>query len=584
MASDIDEVKSRLDIVDVVGSYVKLNRAGHSYKGLCPFHREKSPSFIVTPSLQIFKCFGCGEVGDVITFIQKIERLDFGEALQTAAERAGYKLQGKREVDGRKKEIEERIYAANELAAKYWHFLLLQHNSGAEAREYVKARQLRNQELVKFQIGYAPKGNNLIAFLHKKGYTDSEMVQWGLAIERNGRIIDKFRERLMFPIWNTKGRVVAFSGRIIKPSDYAPKYLNSPETPVYHKGEILMGIYQAAEAARKEKIIILEEGNVDMLSSHGVGVENIVATGGTALTSVQLKLISRYADVVYFAFDSDAAGTKALIKGIEMSENLGLAHKALDLKGFTDPDELIRKKPNLWKEVVANPQNSVAYLLRHFQIELDLGNPDHKTELVHRMLPVLAVLKDPVQQVHFSEELGMLVGITGQDVLGQLKKGDFKKTMHEPDHFPDEQVSPNAKSNGSMQSQAPAIKRDHKEEYLLALILQVENVADLEISGEIFRDPACKQIYLLVLKSNDFNHIASQLDPHGLEVLQQILAIDVSGVADFESEFWKIYKGVYSTHLRQQILDLRRQMHLSPDNAELLEKLRYVSDELKQVG
>lgn len=338
-----------------------------------------------------------------------------------------------------------------------------------------------------------------------------------------------------------------------------------------------MGIYQAAEAARHEKIMILEEGNVDMLSSHSVGVANIVATGGTALTPAQLKLISRYADAVYFAFDSDTAGTKALVKGVEMAENLGLSHKALDLRGFTDPDELIRKQPEMWKEVIANPMNTMAYLLKHFQKDLDLGNPDHKTELVHRMLPVLAVLKDPVQQVHFAEEVGMLVGITGQAVLGQLKKGDFKKSTPEP-------IEPVEIAPQNIKLPPSEIKRDHKEEYLLALILQVENVADLEISAEIFRDPACKQIYLLVLKSNDFNHIASQLAPAQLEVLQQVLAIDVSGVSDFQAEFWKVYKGVYSNHLRQQILDIRRQLHQEPDNGQLLEKLKYVSDELKQVG
>lgn len=578
--NDIEEVKSRLDIVEAVGSYVpSLKRAGSSYKGLCPFHQEKTPSFIVTPSMQIYKCFGCGEGGDVINFIQKMERVEFGEALQIAADRAGYKLTGSARKKDEKLELQkQRIYSANELAAKYWNYILSTHKAGKSGRDYLRKRKVRPEELKKFQLGYAPRGTNLLPYLVKKGYTPEELLSWGFAVDRNGEKIDKFRDRFILPIWDMKGRIVGFSGRIVTPSDYAPKYLNSPETLVYKKSDILMGLYQAITAARKQRFLILEEGNIDLLSSHKVGIENIAATGGTALTEQQVKLIKRYADTVYFAFDTDAAGTKALIRGLELAERDGLAHKSLELGSYQDPDAMISENPDLWTQTVNSPENTVAHLLKVLRQDLDLGNADDKSTFLQRMMPVLSALRDEVQVQHYAAETAVLVGISKQSVLDRLK-GKPQKTPRTSSRETEAVADPEPIGQPN-----PVAA---KEIYLLALLLQVQNLPDMEISSDIFRDVDCREIFTKLRKIGDattgFDQLAVELSDGAKEVLQQVLATDITGVNNSTSEFERTYRIVYANFLRQKILELRAKLN-ETDDAQALIDLQYYIKELKGVG
>jgi DNA primase len=580
--NDVEAVKSRLDIVEVVKQYVpSLKKAGHSYKGLCPFHGEKTPSFIVTPDLGIYKCFGCGEGGDVLEFIKKMERVDFGEALKIAADRVGYTLtETKHKQDDQVVKQQERIYEANKLASQYWHYILNTHKAGKVGRDYVQKRKIRQAEVEKFQLGYAPIGANLVPFLIKKGFTKSELVTWGLAVDRKGEIVDKFRDRLILPIWNMKGQIIGFSGRIVTPNEYAPKYLNSPETLVYKKGEILMGLYQAKEAARKQNFIILEEGNIDLLSSHKVGVENIAATGGTALTEQQCRLIKRYADTVYFCFDTDQAGIKALIKGVELAEKVGLKHKALEIGDYQDPDALISAEPTKWSEIVSKPENTLAHLLRILQVDLDLGTADGKSTLMQRMVPILATVKDDVQVQHYANELAVLVGVSKDSVLNSLAARTqpvYKSASSEPAETPKVQAP-----------QSPVILPNQREMYLLALILQINDVEGLDISQDIFQDVNCKEIFIKLSKFGDatgnFAKLAEELSDGGKEALQQILAIDVTGIDNFHEELQHVYKILYSTFLRAQILDLRRQLQSDAENTDLLSKLQYFTAELKQLS
>ncbi len=568
--SEVDEIKSRLDIVEVIKQYVPdLKRTGRSYKGRCPFHKENTPSFIVTPDMQIFKCFGCGEGGDVISFIQKIERVEFAQALTIAAEKAGYELKRNySEKDEYLKKEKARIIEANKLAAKFWNYILKSHPSGKPGREYMRKRQIRPEEMQKFAIGYAPKGNNLKNFLVAKGYKPSELATWGLMVEKDGQFNDKFRDRLILPILDLNGNPIGFSGRIVGPSDYAPKYLNSPETLVYKKGEILMGIYQARDAARSQKFLILEEGNIDLLSSHKVGIENIVATGGTALTEQQCKLIKRFADVVYFSFDSDAAGLKALLRGIEIAERVGLKHRALPLGNYQDPDDMINHEPAKWAETVANPMNSVAHLMQVYQKDLDLGTADGKSTFSERMVAVLRVLHDEVQKQHFAEQVAMVVGVSKQVILEQVE--GVISPRHEA--VPAEETK----------QLAPPTHVSPQEIYLLALLVQLKNFASLEISAEIFRDINCRELYLKLIHTQgvlDYGKISQEISDGAGEVLQQVLMTDLSNIADIQQEFAWVYKVLYGTYLQSQILDLRQQLTQEPENQTLLAKLQYFTIE-----
>lgn len=584
--SDIDEIKSRLDIVDVVSQYVPtLKRAGQSYKGNCPFHKEKTPSFIVTPSMQIYKCFGCGEGGDAIKFIEKMERVEFGEALQIAAERVGYKLSQRQSAkDSVYKQEADLVFKLNELAGKYWNYLLSEHKAGQAGRNYLQKRQIRMEEVKTFQMGYAPAGDNLIKFLTGKGYTPDQAVKAGLGVERQGKIMDKFRDRLMLPIMNMKGQIVGFSGRQITPSEYSPKYLNSPETAVYKKGEILMGLFQAKEAARADNFLVLEEGNIDLLSSHKVGVKNIAATGGTALTLMQCKLIKRHVDTVYFCFDTDQAGLKALIKGVELSEQIGLKHKALNIGDYQDPDQLISTEPARWKEVIANPINTITHLITVFQKDLDLGSADGKSEFFYRMVPILRTLKDPVQQEHYSGEVAVISGISKDRVMEEINSSNPTPAQYQPK--PEQKQQPQPQELQAKMKQFENQILSTREIYILGLLLQMESPRELEISGEIFQDVDCREVFAQIQKldnlTTDFTKLADVLSEGGREALQQALAVDISEIEHPQEELLRIYKVLYKNHLRREVLNLRTSLQTLPDDEQSLQKLTYLIKELKQ--
>ncbi len=572
--SDIEEIKSKLDIVDVVREYVpSLKRSGRSYKACCPFHQEKTPSFNVTPELQTFKCFGCGEWGDVLNFIQKIERVEFGEALQIAADKAGVELKGGYSKPDEKIALEKkRIIEANTLAAKLWNYLLKTHKVGKVSRDYVHKRGIRLEEIDLFMMGFAPKGASLVDFLIKKGFTKDELQRWGLAVERKGKIVDKFQGRLMMSIYDTKGNIIAFSGRIIKESQFAPKYLNSPETFVYKKSEVLMGLYQAITETREKKYLILEEGNIDLLSSHKVGVKNIAATGGTALTEKQCKLIKRYADTVYFAFDRDTAGEKALVRGLEIAERIRLAHKVIDLAPHLDPDELINKEPKKWQEVIANPINTIEYLMRIFAKDVDLGSADGKSTYTRRMMPILNSLKDNVQKEHFLEQLALSIGTT-KEILRQ--NGD--KLAKEPDNqYVSESMAKPEKTISSVSA---------TEMYLLAMLLIPGIEVKIEIEDDLFSDINCRSIFEKINKQGDIQIaiLKNELPDGGLDTLQEVLAISTEEIEDISEEIKKVYSRLKRDLLRTQILDLRKTLSGDPEDKEKLAKLQKLTKELNML-
>ena len=337
----IEEVRNANDIVDIISQYVVLKRSGRNFFGLCPFHKEKSPSFSVSPDKQIFHCFGCGVGGNVIHFISQIEKVSFVESLQMLAERANITLptlEGSLE-DNKTLELKAKVYKINELAAAFYHQNL--YNPGSKpAQEYVKKRKLDNKTLKKFLIGYSMQHDELFKYLQAQGFTEEEILLSNLAYKnQNGQVIDRFRKRLMFPIVDVKNRVIAFGGRVL--DDSKPKYINSSEGIVYSKGRNLYGLNLAKNSGKKEIIIV--EGYMDAVSLHQRGIDNVVASLGTALTEAQGRLLTRYGEKVIIGYDSDGAGEAATLRGLEILNNMGCDLRILQMEGAKDPDEYVIK-------------------------------------------------------------------------------------------------------------------------------------------------------------------------------------------------------------------------------------------------
>ena len=336
----IEEIISRNDIVDVISQYVTLKRSGRNFLGLCPFHKEKTPSFSVSPDKQIFHCFGCGVGGNVVHFVSKIENLNFKESLEMLADKAGMALPTSNvEVDSKKQQLKEKVYKINEEVANFYHETLYM-PIAKPAQEYVKKRKLDNRTLKNFKIGYAPNGNNLYKFLKEKGFEEEEILASTLVKKYNNGYVDTFRNRLMFPIMDIKNRVIAFGGRVLDSS--LPKYINSPDTVVYNKGRNLYGLNVAKNA--KTDNVIMVEGYMDCISLHQRGIPNAVASLGTALTEAQGRLLRKYFEKVVISYDSDGAGQAATLRGLEILKNIGCDVRILQMEGAKDPDEYVIKK------------------------------------------------------------------------------------------------------------------------------------------------------------------------------------------------------------------------------------------------
>lgn len=409
----VEEVKSKTDIVDVVSTYVPLKKAGRNLSGLCPFHGEKTPSFMVSPERQVFKCFGCGEGGDVISFLEKIEGWEFREALEELAKRAGIKL--KSLGGNRQNKQKDKILEINKTAAKFFSYLLLEHKSGEAVRNYLKNRGIKKSIWVKFGLGFAPDSwDSTLSMLKKKGFTGSDIVASGLVVSRQGKesgFYDRFRGRLMFPIFDSRGNVLGFSGRTIAGDEKGAKYINSPETGVFSKGSVLFGYFQTKDAIRDKNEAILVEGEFDMLSLYQAGFKNVVASKGTALTEAQVKILARSGEGVILCFDSDLAGDKAARRGIEMLEASGLIIKTVKLQKYKDPDEFAQRDPEGFGKALKNASNFYDFLIDSAALRYDSSTVYGKKKIGQEILPVLSKISDDVVKAHYLGKVSQLLGV-----------------------------------------------------------------------------------------------------------------------------------------------------------------------------
>lgn len=410
----IEEIKNRLDVVDVVGKYVQLKQAGKNFSGICPFHSEKTPSFIVSPELQRYKCFGCGETGDIFNFVQKIENIDFPETLEKLAKEAGVTL-----IKKKVNTTYERLEEINNIATIYF-YKELNHPSNKEALEYVQQRGFSKETIKTFGIGYAPGGNGLLEYIQKKKkYSKIELLNSGLFTEKEGRLKGKFFKRIMFPIRSSAGKVIAFTGRILPSVDFGPKYMNSPETPIYHKKDNFYAQYESRQEIRRLDLVIVCEGSTDVISAHQAGVKNIVAPLGTALTKEQLQKISKYTKNVIFLFDSDTAGQTALQRAFLLAQEVGLNTFAANTLPYKDLDELIKNDPKKLQSIVKTRTDTFTYLLAEFLKDKNLNKLEDYQKTVTWVRKMLSTITDKGLYNFYAEKTFRMTKI---DIKGVSQK------------------------------------------------------------------------------------------------------------------------------------------------------------------
>jgi len=423
------EIKARLDVADIVGEYLQLKPAGSgSFKACCPFHQEKTPSFYVNRPRQTWHCFGCNQGGDIISFVQMMEGLDFPEALQILAEKAGVTLP---EYDPRGSTERKKLHEVNELAMRFFHSQLLTSPNAEIARQYVQKRGLDDLTTDVWMLGFAPEGwENLTPALRSKGISDEEILKAGLAQKGERGIYDRFRGRLMFPIWDVHGRVVGFTGRILSDDKKEAKYVNTPETFVYKKSSILYGLDKARGEIKRQDLAVIVEGNMDVISSHQFGVSNVVASSGTALTLDQLNLIKRFTTKVAIAFDADSAGKTATIRGFDLARQLDFNIKVITLppEAGKDPDDAVRKNPDLWKNAIKDAKPIIDWMYMNAFKAHDISKPEGKKKIAQELFPELVRISNTIESDSWKNKLAEDLEISKDTLIGFVKTENRKFT------------------------------------------------------------------------------------------------------------------------------------------------------------
>ena len=424
--NDVDEVKSRLDIVDVISQYVPLKQTGKSFKGLSPFKTEKTPSFIVSPDKNIWHDFSTGKGGDVISFVMEMESLSFPEALEMLAKRAGVELKPRKEykAGGPSK---TKIYEALDSAMAYFHVVL---SRDEKAKNYfLEKRQLKPEIIKKYKLGYSPDSwDSLRNYLAKKGFSDADLVLAGLCAEgKQGKgAYDLFRGRVMFPVFDPQNRTVGFSARVLGDAK-AAKYINTPQTAVYNKSTAIYGLSQAKEGIRTKDMVVVVEGNMDVLALANAGYTNVVASSGTALTQQQLKQLTRLSQNIALCFDNDEAGINATLRAIEISDDTQANLSVVSLKNAKDPDELVRQGAKSWQEAVDSREYAPDFLINYAKAKFGVTTAPGKKQFMSFILPLLKALKDEIELQHYNKKIAQLLGVSEDSIKKLILSGEVKK-------------------------------------------------------------------------------------------------------------------------------------------------------------
>lgn len=460
----VAQIREKIDLPALIAQHIPLKKAGRNFKGLCPFHGEKTPSFVVSPERQIWHCFGCSKGGDCFTFVMEYERIEFPEALRVLAKVAGIELVSSQFERGLSSKKEE-LYKVNRLAAEFYHYVLVSHKAGQKALLYVmKKRNIHEKLLETFLLGLAPAGNGLTKYLiEKKKYKQETLLDAGLSTYRNGKVSDFFSNRLMFPLIDHRDNVVGFSGRLMDDNDsFSPKYVNTKDTLVYHKGEGFFGLNIAKQEIKKQNAALVMEGEFDVMSCFQEGITNGIAIKGTALTDSQARLLARFCQKVNLCFDQDSAGQQALKRSIAPLEAHGLTIAAVVLSGAKDPDEAIQKDPTLMKQAVKNAVGIYDYLIENAGETFDKNTAEGKRAISSDLLPFISAIENEIVKEHYFKQLAKLLDTSIESITKQASR-TTKKEQQVP----------------STQAIKQRPREEILEEYLFALILQHANVKQI---------------------------------------------------------------------------------------------------------
>ncbi len=529
MADQIEEVKQKTDIVALIGGYIELKKAGRNFKALCPFHGEKTPSFMVSPELQLYKCFGCQATGDVFTFLQEYEGMEFGEALKFLADRAGVKLAT---LSFEPKSDKEKLYEINALITKFYHYILTSHKAGKEAIDYLKKERGIDSALIEtFQLGYSPN----VAFAAKKFLVDKhkisyqELIKAGLVYKSERGVFDRFRGRVVFPLYDHRGNVIGFAGRIL-PKDSnkdLAKYINTPETPIYHKGSVLFGLNLTRSEIKRKGEAVVVEGELDLISCLQVGIDNIVALKGTAMTEDQVRLISRFAQKIILMLDADLAGDAAARRGISIASNLGLEVRVCELKKYKDPDEAAKKNPEYLKKSLKEAVGVWDFIIDSIFARNDPKSGIGASKISREIAPILAQIEDKIVQAHYAKVVSDRLSVPLEAVTAQIEESSKKREIGQ------------GRTNDEEPQRSGETPRERREEWILTLLFQTdpERLASRKIRS-LITTPLSRRIleecgkFMKARKKFDVLVFKQNLPPELLDGFSKIMLLDVSDLID----------------------------------------------------
>jgi len=584
MASVVEEIKSKLSIVDVVSSYIKLERAGSNFKARCPFHNEKTASFFISPSRETYHCFGCNRGGDMLSFVQEIEGIDFRGALGLLAERAGVRITASEPGVNRER---EKIFAVLEEATTFFSNHLTKNrearpnDAGGQAHEYLIKRGISDETIKNFRLGYAPaEWRTLSEFLQQKGFTPEHLLKAGLSIKSEKGYYDRFRGRVMFPIADNSGKIVGFSGRILpgigqEDADKQAKYVNSPETEVFHKSRVLYGFDKAKQAIRKENAAVLVEGQMDLVLSYQSGVGNTVASSGTALTRDHLVLIKRLADTLIIAFDADEAGLSASKKGVDLALSLGFDVRVAEIPSGLDPADMAMKDPAGWRKSVESAQHIIDFYLKALSGKgYDMRTFRKKTsELV---LPYIAKLRNTIDQAHFVSETARALHLGEEPIWEELKKLSGGETTSDTIHEHETMGEKNV----------PSIELGRKqniERKILGILLWQENTSKPSTDREKW-----EQQYGMIVGEKTFKGKKNLPEKEKNDLIFEA-EIYYQDLKELPQEIELLLANLEEEVLKEQLvvaMDELRDVELKGDTArsmEILKKCQEISKKLSEI-
>ncbi|HOK00631.1 MAG TPA: DNA primase [Candidatus Pacearchaeota archaeon] len=559
--SPIDEIKNRLDIVDVVGSYVKLQKTGANYRAPCPFHSDKKPSFFVSPSRQIWHCFGCGKGGDIFAFIREIEGVEFGDALKILAQRAGVEL--KRE-DPKIKTERKRLFEICELSCQFFEKQLEKSENGKKAKEYLLKRGLKEETIKKWRLGYAPNNwRSLSDFLVGKGYTREEVLKAGLSLksEKKENYYDRFRGRIMFPVFNITSQVIGFGGRVfeeVKKNDEGGKYINISNTLLYDKSRTLYGLNMANLEIRRKDFCILVEGYMDAIMVNQSGFENVVAASGTGLTEYQLRILKRYSDNLFTAFDMDVAGDSATKRGIDLAQSLGFNIKVITMPEDLDPADVVLKDIKLWEDLVKNAKTIHDFYFEKVLKDFNRDTIEGKKEIAKTILPIIKNIPNKIEQTLWVKDLSEILNVKEEDVFEELKKIPTSQNFKLEDNKIEEEIDKNIKEPFYVSSKT---KKDMLQEYLITLFLKFPQLASY-LKEEDLRlfSPQYLQIIKTMTSPQNANYLDKNLE-NNIKSLIDMLSfraevMEIDPGINLEKEFQYCLKEIKVLNIKDKLNEI----------------------------